>query len=437
MRLRRPHPSIRLRLTLVYAVVLVATCAALLALNYALLYQSLYQNIRGPTPAEMEAAASAPPQGDPSSDEKLRVYQIDQAVIARLRTDTLLRTAGTSVIGLAIAAVLGLGVSWVVAGRALRPLRTLTAATRRISQDRLHERVALTGPRDELKELADTFDEMVARLQGAFTSQRRFVADASHELRTPLSIVRTGTEVLLAKQASTIAQWEAMGRRMLTATGRAERLLDGLLALARSDSGVIAHEPHDLAIATAVAVSETDGEAERAGLDVATDLRAAPVDGDPVLLDRLVRNLVDNAIRHNHPGGWVDVTTGGLDGRAIVTVRNSGEVIPPAEVDRLFEPFQRLASGRGAGSRSTGLGLAIVRSIVRAHGGMVAAAPNPDGGLTITVTLPAPGRAQAHVAEREPERGDAGGAGATAASAEAQTLNTARPETAAAHRPVP
>jgi signal transduction histidine kinase len=384
------HPSIRLRLTLVFAAVLVVTCAALLALNYALLYQSLYRNINAPSAAEVQAAASAPPRGDPSlRDQKLGDYQIQQAAIARLRAETLLNTAGTSAIALVVTAVVGLGVSWVVAGRMLRPLRTLTAATRRISQDRLDERVALTGPRDELKELADTFDEMVARLEAAFNSQRRFVADASHELRTPLAVVRTGAEVLLAKRESTVAQWEVMGRRMLTATGRAERLLDGLLALARSDSGVIAHEPNDLAVAVAGALSEADGEAERAGLDVTTDLRPALADGDPVLLDRLVRNLVDNAIRHNHPGGWVEVVTDHSGREAVVTVRNSGDHIPPAEVDRLFEPFQRLASDRAAGARSTGLGLAIVRSIVHAHGGTVTAAPNAAGGLAVTITLPA------------------------------------------------
>ncbi|GAA3830908.1 ATP-binding protein [Sphaerisporangium flaviroseum] len=389
MRPRR-HPSIRLRLTLVYAVVLVATCAGLLALNYALLYQSLYDNIHDPTPAEMAAMIEDPPQAaDPSAlEQKVSAYRIDQAVIARLRADTLLNTAGTSAIGLGVTAMLGLGVSWVVAGRMLRPLRTLTAATRRISQDRLHERVALTGPRDELKELADTFDEMVARLEASFSSQRRFVADASHELRTPLAIVRTGAEVLLAKRESTPAQWEAMAHRVLTAADRAERLLDGLLALARSDSGVIAREPYDLAVAAAVAVSEADDEAERAGLNVTTDLRPVPVDGDPVLLERLVRNLVDNAIRYNRPGGWIDVTVGGLEDRAVVTVRNSGDDIPPAEVDRLFEPFQRLVSDRVAGSRSTGLGLAIVRSIVHAHDGTVTAAPNPEGGLTVAITLP-------------------------------------------------
>ncbi|GAA4557754.1 sensor histidine kinase [Planotetraspora kaengkrachanensis] len=383
MRPRWKHRSIRLRLTLVYSVVLVATCAALLGLNYALLYQSLYRNIHGPTPDEVKAAFIDQPAGDP----KVMAMHRDDAEIARLRAETLLNTAGTSAIALGITAMVGLGVSWVVTGRMLRPLRTLTAATRRISQDRLDERVALTGPRDELKELADTFDEMVARLEASFNSQRRFVADASHELRTPLAIVRTGAEVLLAKRESTHEQWEAMAHRMLTATGRAERLLDGLLALARSDSGVIADKPHDLAIAAATALSEADEEAESAGLSMTSDLRSAPVVGDPVLLDRLVRNLVDNAIRHNHPGGWIHVGTGRRDGEAVVTVRNSGDAVPPAEVDRLFEPFQRLTSDRTASSRSTGLGLAIVRSIVHAHDGTVTAAPNAEGGLAVTVTL--------------------------------------------------
>ncbi len=389
MRLRWKHPSIRLRLTLVSAAVLVATCTALLALNYALLYRSIYASIHDPNPAQVAAMRSAPPDSTGEALTKLGAYDLDQAEVTRLRREALLNTAGASALALAVTAVVGLGASWVVAGRMLRPLRTLTTATRRISQDRLNERIALAGPRDELKELADTFDEMVTRLAASFDSQRRFIADASHELRTPLAILRTGAEVLLAKRQSTPQQWEAMARRVLTATGRAERLLDGLLALARSDSGVLAHEPHDLAVAAAGALGEADEEAEIAGLSMTTDLCPAPVVGDPVLLDRLVRNVIDNAIRHNHHGGWVEVTTGGGDGRAHISVRNSGPAILPADVERLFEPFHRMAPGRGTGARSTGLGLAIVRSIVHAHGGAVTATPNHGGGLAVTITLPA------------------------------------------------
>jgi signal transduction histidine kinase len=391
---RWKHPSIRLRLTLVYAVVLVATCGALLALNYALLYNSLYASINLPRQQTADAAGPGIAEDLGAVDAlKRRSLELSQAKMVQMRNDALLNTAETSAIALTITAVVGLGVSWLVAGRMLRPLRTLTIATRRISQDRLHERITLAGPHDELKELADTFDEMVSRLEASFNSQRRFVADAAHELRTPLAIVRTGAEVQLAKRHNTPEQWEAMAHRVLTAAGRAERMLDGLLALARSDSGVIVHEPHDLAIAVAGALNDADGEAERTGLTITTDLRPAPVDGDPALLDRLVSNLVDNAIRHNHPGGWVEVSTGHGDREAVVSVRNSGDPIRPAEVGRLFEPFQRLASGRTAGSRSNGLGLAIVRSIVHAHGGAVTAAPIAEGGMMVSVTLPARVRA--------------------------------------------
>ncbi len=387
MKFFRGHPSIRLRLALVYAVVLVGTCTVLLGLNYAMLYRSLYTNIQAPSPEEM-ASWAAVAVHDEQFEEKFSSFQQQQATIARMRADLLLSTAGASAIALAVTALLGLGVSWFVAGRMLRPLRSLTAATRRISQDRLHERIALDGPHDELKELADNFDEMVGRLEASFNSQRRFVADAAHELRTPLAITRTGAEVQLAKRHSTPEQWQAMAHRVLAATGRAERMLDGLLALARSDSGVIAGEAHDLAVAAAGALSDADDEAERAKLTITTDLRPPPVNGDPALLDRLLSNLVDNAVRHNHPGGWVEVVTGRGDRQAVVTVRNSGGTVPRDEVDRLFEPWQRLASQRLAGAGSTGLGLAIVRSIVDAHGGTVLAVPNSGGGLTVTVALP-------------------------------------------------
>jgi len=360
-------------------VVLLATCTALLALNYALLYQNLYRNPHAPAPADMARLAREDPP-----NTKAQSYLADNAASNRLRNQALLSSAETSAIALAVTALFGFGVCWIVAGRTLRPLRTLTAATRRVSHEHLNERVALSGPDDELKELADTFDDMVGRLESSFASQRRFVADAAHELRTPLSIVRTGAEVQLAKPNSTPDQWQAMARRVLIATGRAERLLDGLLALARSDSGAIAYEAHDLAVAVATALAEADDEAEQADLTVRADLRPASVHGDPVLLDRLVRNLVDNAIRHNRPAGTVEVVTAQDDGDAVVTVQNTGQVVPPGEVGRLFEPFQRLAPSR---TGSTGLGLAIVRSIVRAHGGQVTAVANEHGGLTVTVRL--------------------------------------------------
>ncbi|MEV0271188.1 HAMP domain-containing sensor histidine kinase [Hamadaea sp. NPDC050747] len=386
-------PTIRLRLTLAFAVLLLGTCATVLAINDALLYNSLYAQINGSSEEQSQPKPTTDAEDLADKDaRKAHALAVQQTLAADLRAGALRSAAGPSAAALAVAALLGLGICWLLAGRMLRPLRTLTAATRRISQDRLHERIALTGPRDELKELADTFDEMVTRLESSFASQRRFVADAAHELRTPLAIVRTGAEVQLARRDSTPAEWEASARRVLSAAGRAERLLDGLLALARSDSGVLAAEPHDLAVAAATALADADDEAEQAALTVISDLRPAPVVGDPALLDRLAANLVHNAVRHNQEGGRVEVATTHDDGIATLTVRNSGAVVPEAEVDRLFEPFHRLPaqpSTRPAPVRSTGLGLAIVRSIVRAHGGAITATPNADGGLTVVVTLPA------------------------------------------------
>ncbi|WP_034593227.1 sensor histidine kinase [Hamadaea tsunoensis] len=382
------RPTIRLRLTLAFAVILLGTCATVLAINDTLLYNSLYAQINGPRPDDVATTPKPTPEYEDSKDaQKARALELQQELAAELRTSAVRNAAGPSAAALAVAAFVGLAICWLVAGRVLRPLRTLTAATRRISQDRLHERIALTGPRDELKELADTFDEMVTRLEASFAAQRRFVADAAHELRTPLAIVRTGAEVQLGRRDSTAEQWTASARRALVATGRAERLLDGLLALARSESGVLASDPCDLAEAAAAALADADPEAEAAGLSMTSDLRPAPVTGDPALLDRLVANLVQNAVRHNHPGGRVDVITESDGPAATVRVRNSGAVIPAAEVERLFEPFQRLSAGRVAGG-STGLGLAIVRAIVLAHAGTVTAAPDPGGGLTVTVTLP-------------------------------------------------
>jgi signal transduction histidine kinase len=384
-RIRSWHPTIRLRLTLNYAGLFVIAAAALLALNFGLLYNSLYgplSHIPLPDKSKFQSLDIGPGASKESVGALVATYR-DQ-----LRANTLLHTAMTSGIALAGMALVSLVIAWVLAGRLLRPLKTLTSAARRISRDRLHERIDLAGPNDELKELADTFDAMVARLEASFASQSRFIADASHELRTPLAIARTSVEVTLAKARPTTEQWQAMAHRVLSATGRADRLLDGLLALARSDRDVILRESHDLARAAVVALADVDPDIEATNLDVRTELRPAPVLGDSVLLDRLVANLVTNAVRHNRPDGWLWVVSGTRDEQAFVRVSNSGPVVPADEVDRLFEPFQRFGAGRTNSNRGSGLGLAIVRSIVRAHGGTISATPEPGGGLSVTVTLP-------------------------------------------------
>jgi signal transduction histidine kinase len=275
---------------------------------------------------------------------------------------------------------------WLVAGRALRPLQRITSAARRVSQDTLDERIALEGPRDELKELADTFDEMLERLSGAFASQRRFVANASHELRTPLTVMRTELEVTLADPEASNAELRSMAEAVHDALDRTERLVQSLLTLARSEGAITRRDPLDLAGAARTALEHTARAADGAGLAVTADLHPAPVAGDRRLLERLVANLVENAVTHNHPGGRVSVSTSTRDGRSVVEVVNDGDVLDPAVLPRLLEPFHRI--DRGARGDGAGLGLSIVRSVAQAHGGVVALAVCPEGGLRATVTLP-------------------------------------------------
>ena len=290
---------------------------------------------------------------------------------------------------LALGAMTGLSVlfGWAMAGRVLRPLQRITATAKRVSQDNLDERIALDGPRDELKELADTFDGMLERLSGAFASQRRFVANASHELRTPLTVIRTELDVTLADPHATNADLRAMGETVRDATLATERLIQALLTLARSEGGVTRRDPVDLADCARTAVAQAGAEASARDLDMRPALDPAPVRGDRRLLERLVANLVENAVRHNVDGGTVEVRTATAAGRSTVEVRNDGPTVPPDAVGSLLEPFQRLdRSARGDG---VGLGLSIVRSVAEAHGGSVELHARPSGGLVARVSLPA------------------------------------------------
>ena len=295
----------------------------------------------------------------------------------------------------ALGAMTGLSVllGWAMAGRVLRPLQRITATAKRVSQDNLDERIALGGPRDELKELADTFDGMLERLSGAFASQRRFVANASHELRTPLTVIRTELDVTLADPHATNADLRAMGETVRDATLATERLIQALLTLARSEGGVIRRDAVDLADCARTAVRQAGAEASARGLDMQATLDPAPVRGDRRLLERLVANLVENAVRHNVDGGTVEVRTASAAGRSTVEVRNDGPAVPPDAVASLLEPFQRL--DRGAPGDGVGLGLSIVRSVAEAHGGSVELRARPSGGLVARVSLPARGGATA------------------------------------------
>ncbi|MGO8893248.1 MAG: sensor histidine kinase [Streptosporangiaceae bacterium] len=292
-------------------------------------------------------------------------------------------------IALAAIAVAAASIGWMIAGRVLRPLSTITAAARRIAASSLHERLGLHGPDDELKELADTLDDLFARLEASFDVQRRFAANASHELRTPLTRERTLLQVTLADPASTTATWHAVSRELLASNAEQERLIEALLTLAGSEAGTGEREPLDLAAITGEALAAAHPAISRLGLHVHADIQPAILDGDPLLVQPLVTNLIDNAVRHNIPGGNIQITTKTSEAGAVLSVTNSGQVIPPTEVDRLFQPFQRL--GPRPARHGHGLGLSIVRAIATAHGATIGARALPGGGLAVDVTfLPPP-----------------------------------------------
>ncbi|MCE7009695.1 HAMP domain-containing histidine kinase [Kibdelosporangium philippinense] len=293
--------------------------------------------------------------------------------------------------GIAFAAVVAAAalLSWTLTGRILRPLREVTMTARRLSAESLSSRIAYDGPRDELAELADTFDAMLARLQAAFESQRRFVANASHELRTPLSVIRTELDVTLADPDADVAELRRMAGVVRAATLRSGQLVDALLLLARTDGmGLGVREPVDLASTVATAWHGVRAEAEPRGITPTFHAAPAPAIGDPALLERVAGNLLENAVRHNVDGGWIDVRTSANPEWATLRVSSSGPHIDATRVGELFEPFRRGGVDRTAQS-GTGLGLSIVRAVVIAHHGQVSAYPVPEGGLSVEVHLPA------------------------------------------------
>jgi signal transduction histidine kinase len=277
---------------------------------------------------------------------------------------------------IALAAVLG----WIFAGRALRPVHRITTAARAASEHNLSARVAATGPRDELRELAETFDEMLGRLQAAFEGQQRFIANASHELRTPLAVMRATVDVVLDNPDSTAGDLRAMGTDIRGAVDHAGHLIGALLILARNERGLTVREQVDLAT---VAEDVLDVSADPR---VHATLEPAVISGDPVLAERLIANLVDNAIRYNLPDGDVWISTRTSAGRGELTVANTGPVVSPADIGRIFQPFERLSERTSRDG--FGLGLAIVASIAAIHGGTATACPRDDGGLSVTVTIP-------------------------------------------------
>ena len=305
-----------------------------------------------------------------------------------------------SAIALGVFAVAATALGWLLAGRVLRPLSTITAAARRISASSLHERLALHGPDDELKELADTLDGLFARLECSFDAQRRFAANASHELRTPLTRERTLLQVTLADPASTIGTWQAVGQELLASNAEQEHLIEALLTLASGEAGIDEREPIDLAAIASAVLAAARPTISRLGLHVHADVHPAALDGDPLLVQQLVANLIDNAVRHNIPGGDIQIITTTSNASSVLSVTSSGQVIPAAEVDRLFQPFRRLGPRPARRDGGHGLGLSIVRAIATAHGATIGARALPGGGLAIDVTFPPPAATRTRIRQK-------------------------------------
>jgi signal transduction histidine kinase len=312
--------------------------------------------------------------------------QVSQC-LATQQDDWLNQLLTESAIALGIMTVASAGLGWLVAGRALRPLRTITSAARSVSATSLNARLALTGPDDELKELGDTFDGLLARLEAAFAAQRQFVANASHELRTPLARQQTLIEVALANPETTAESLRATCERVLAAGQQQERLIEALLTLARSERGLDRREPVELRAVASEVVAVRAAEAQAQGVSLRACLDPAATLGDARLAERLIANLVDNAIRHNIPGGEVVMTTQVAGDRAFLSVTNTGPGVPAEHVERLFRPFQRLDADRTARD-GVGLGLPIVVAIAAAHGAQLRARPHPGGGLEVEVRFP-------------------------------------------------
>jgi signal transduction histidine kinase len=413
------RPTIRLRLTLVYGTLFVVAGAVLLAITYLLVDHDLSQRARvlvrrvhhlpvstvggatpsatGVTPPAAGGVAPSGGQGTGSPPDDAELRQQADAIADRLHEETLSALMRRSLMTLGLMAVAAIGLGWLVAGRVLRPLAAITATAKRCSTDTLQQRIRLNGPKDELKDLADTFDGMLERLDRSFASQRRFAANASHELRTPLAIMRAALDVGLRDPKATIGDLRAMGATTLEAVARSEHLVDSLLLLSRSEQSP--HHPRrlDLAAAAQDAIDATRAERAALGLRLTDALEPAVVSGEWVLLERAVANLVENAVRHNQPRGRIEVASGTNHSGAWLRVANSGRRIPPEQVQRLFEPFRRLdgtrasaqPGARPSGQGGAGLGLSIVRAVARAHGGTISAEALPDGGLAVTLTLPA------------------------------------------------
>ncbi|MEU7552256.1 HAMP domain-containing sensor histidine kinase [Streptomyces sp. NPDC044571] len=386
------RPTIRIRLTLLYGGMFLIAGILLLSIIYLLAAQALREGnalpfkIVGGQKVQVTSSTCPGVVGLEQSYDQFNAA-ISQCVLEQRRhaLDDLLSRSLMALLGLSIIAF---AFGYAMAGRVLSPLGKITRTARRVVGSDLTRRIELDGPDDELKELADTFDEMLDRLERAFTAQQRFVANASHELRTPLAINRTLLEVHLSDPGAPV-ELQQLGKTLLATNERSEQLVEGLLLLARSENQIVERKPVDLAEVASRALDQARVEAAAKGVEIRGEQAPAVVQGNGVLLERIALNLVQNGLRYNVPeGGWVEVTTEAQHGEAVLVVSNTGPVVPAYEVDNLFEPFRRLRTERTGSDKGVGLGLSIARSVARAHGGRITATPREGGGLVMRVTLP-------------------------------------------------
>ena len=388
---RRHRRSVRWRLAAVYGALSILSAAVVVTGTYS--WEASAASVQPATPAPPAPSG----QQSPLAQAQARIGQLEYQVTAlsdrahSINSHGLLAAVAV-VLGLTAIASLILG--WLLAGRILRPLRKITTATRSISEDDLGRRLAIPGPANELTDLADTIDALLARLQAAFDAQRQFVANASHELRTPLTLERALLEVALADPAATATTLRSTCEEVLVAGQDQERLIEALLTLARSQRGLDHRDPFDLAEITTRVLNARCPRVQALTLGVTAELGSAPATGDPSLAERLIANLTDNALSYNVPGGQVEVTTGTRDGHAFLLVANTGPLVPAGQIQRLLQPFQRLNPDRADEPGRSGLGLSIAAAIAKAHDAALRIHPGKHGGLSVEVTFatPATGR---------------------------------------------
>ncbi len=438
---RLPRRTVRLRLALLYGTLFLVSGAALLAMTYFFVDAAtgnsfIVQGKNGVTiagyqigtaparsaigkPQRINGSAAAPLSeatgaagsharrvgsgyGLTTKQMKEQAQQFQELALAT-HSRELHQLVIESGVALAIMAVVSAALGWIVAGRVLRPLRVITATTRDISASNLHERLSLDGPDDELKELGDTIDGLLQRLEGSFRSQRQFVANASHELRTPLARQRTLAQVALSDPAASADSLRAAHERILASGEQQEQLIDALLTLSKVQAGAIGHQAVDLAPLVGSLLETRTAEAESRGVRVIPTLAVAPLQGDPRLVERLVANVLDNALRHNVPGGMVVVRTGTRAGHGWLAVSNDGPVVEPDQIERLYEPFERLGAERTNTGDGFGLGLCIVRAVAIAHGAALMTEARPSGGLNVEIRFPPSRGPTQDVPDTEPQ----------------------------------